>query len=64
MNLCKKIDGKYYCIAKTYAQQTKCSASKMMPYDDPCFYGAPMDICNIGDLIESDQKTLDQEGSY
>lgn len=45
MNLCKKIDGKYYCIAKNV---TLCQYFKR-------------GFCAIGDLIEMDQKTLDEE---
>jgi len=61
MYLCKKIDDKYYCIAKNRKQQFSCRAGKLDQFDDHCQYGCYMDICKIGDLIEIDQKTLDEE---
>ena len=64
MNLCKKIDGDFYCIAKNRKQQFFCISNKLYYYDEYCQYGQPLDICKIGDLIEIDQQTQDQDANY
>ena len=61
MNLCKKIDSEFYCIAKNRKQQFSCTSGKLDDYDDCCQYGFYMDVCKIGDLIEIDQQTQDED---
>lgn len=60
MNFCKKINGEYFCIAKTRNHQKHCAAGQLDQYDDACQYNKA-DICSIGDLIEIDQKILDED---
>lgn len=61
MNLCKKIYDKFFCIAQNRRQQFSCIPGKLDHYDDCCQYGQPLDICKIGDLIEIDQQTQDED---
>ncbi len=62
MNFCKKIGNKYFCLAKTREQQALCRPGQINRLDDYCQYMKIWtSICNIGDLIESDQKKLDEE---
>ena len=59
MNLCKKIEGKHYCIAKKCKKidgKYYCTAEK----DTLCRHWRK-GFCAIGDLFEIDQKTLDEE---
>ena len=58
MNLCKKIDDKYFCLAETFCQQNKCAASQVV--HGLCRY-REQGFCLIGDLIEIDQQTQDED---
>jgi len=62
MNLCKKINDKYFCVAKNRHHQQRCEPGKMDQFDNYCQYMNEFTLaCNIGDLIEMDQKTLNEE---
>ncbi len=65
MSFCKKIDGKYYCMAKNRRHMLHCEPGQLDQHDDWCqFWSGIGNVCNIGRLIEIDQKTQDADAIY